>query len=82
MNNAQKRQALAVALLFMFAWHSGSFAQSGPAAKTEVVMLGTGTPLPDPDRSGASTAICDSPLGTQGFAWEIGAFVSRDGCKS
>jgi hypothetical protein len=77
MNNAQKRQALAVALLFIFAWHSGSFAQSGPAAKTEVVMLGSGTPLPDPDRS-PSTAVCDSPLGTQSFAWEIGAFVSRD----
>ncbi|HVS86640.1 MAG TPA: MBL fold metallo-hydrolase, partial [Candidatus Acidoferrum sp.] len=34
-----------------------SFAQSAPTTKTQVVMLGTGTPLPDPDRSGPSTAI-------------------------
>jgi ribonuclease BN (tRNA processing enzyme) len=57
MSNTRKRQALAVTLLFVFACHSGSLAQSGLAAKTEVVMLGTGTPLPDPDRSGPSTAI-------------------------
>jgi ribonuclease BN (tRNA processing enzyme) len=28
-----------------------------PIAKTQIVMLGTGTPSPDPDRSGAATAI-------------------------
>src|SRR5260370_4928602 len=57
MSNARKRQVLAVILLFVFAWHSASFAQSAPATKTQVVMLGTGTPLPDPQRSGPSTAI-------------------------
>jgi ribonuclease BN (tRNA processing enzyme) len=57
MSNAYKRQAPAVALLFVFAWHSASFAQSAPATKTQVVMLGTGTPLPDPDRLGPSTAV-------------------------
>ena len=57
MSNTGKRQVLAVTLLFVFAWGSGSLAQSGPAAKTRVVMLGTGTPLPDPDRSGPSAAI-------------------------
>src|ERR1043166_1952407 len=57
MSNARKRQVLSVTLLFVFACHSGFFAQSGPAAKTEFVMLGTGTPLPDPDRCGPSTAI-------------------------
>jgi uncharacterized protein YggE len=57
MSNTRKQQVLAVTLLFVFACHSGSLAQSGPAAKTEVIMLGTGTALPDPDRSGPSTAI-------------------------
>ena len=53
MGNARKRQVLAVVtLLFVFAWHSASFAQSAPATKTQVVMLGTGTPLPDPDQPG------------------------------
>ncbi len=43
MGNARKRQLLAVVtLLFVFAWHSASFAQSAPATKTQVVMLGTG----------------------------------------
>jgi ribonuclease BN (tRNA processing enzyme) len=57
MSDARKGQALAVILLFGFAWRSASFAQSAPATNTQVVMLGTGTPLPDPDRSGPSTAI-------------------------
>jgi hypothetical protein len=57
MSSARKRQVLAVPLLFMFAWHSASFAQSALATKTQVVMLGTGTPLPDPDRLGPSTAV-------------------------
>ena len=57
MGNARKRQVLAVTLLFVFAWHSASLAQSESATNTQVVMLGTETPLPDPDRSGPSTAI-------------------------
>src|SRR5260370_41229282 len=57
MSRACKRQVLAVTVLFIFAWHSASLAQSALATKTQVVMLGTGTPLPDPDRSGPSTAI-------------------------
>ena len=63
MGNVRKRQVLGVVtLLFVFAWRSASFAQSAPATKTQVVMLGTGTPLPDPDRSGPSTAIVpDTP---------------------
>ena len=28
-----------------------------PATRTKVVLLGTGTPVPDPDRSGPATAI-------------------------
>lgn len=34
-----------------------AFAQSPGSEKTQVVMLGTGTPLPDPARSGPATAI-------------------------
>ena len=35
----------------------GALPVRGEAGKTRVVMLGTGTPLPDPDRSGPSIAI-------------------------
>jgi len=57
MSNVCKRQVLTVILLFAFAWHSASLAQSSPIIETQIVMLGTGTPLPDPQRSGPSTAI-------------------------
>jgi len=57
MSKAGKRQVFAVTVLFIFAWHSASLAQSAMATKTQVVMLGTGTPLPDPDRAGPSTAV-------------------------
>jgi ribonuclease BN (tRNA processing enzyme) len=57
MSNACKRQVLTVTLLFVLAWHSASLAQSAPMIETQVAMLGTGTPLPDPQRSGPSTAI-------------------------
>jgi ribonuclease BN (tRNA processing enzyme) len=36
---------------------SGSIAVGQSSGATQVVFLGTGTPLPDPDRSGPSTAI-------------------------
>jgi len=58
MSNARKRQVLAVILLFVFAWHSASFTQSAPATKTQVVMLGTGTPLPDPPAFGTLNRNC------------------------
>jgi hypothetical protein len=59
MRNARKCQVLAVILFFVFRWDSASFAQSAATTKTQVVMLGTGTPLPDPQRSGPSTVIED-----------------------
>jgi ribonuclease Z len=68
MGNVCKRQVLAVVtLLFMFA-------QSAPATKTQVVMLGTGTPLPDPDRSGPSTAIV---VNGTGYIVDAGTGVVR-----
>jgi ribonuclease BN (tRNA processing enzyme) len=57
MSNCRKWIAVAGTLLFLVAWDFVSHAQSSPAMKTQIVMLGTGTPLPDPDRSGPSTAI-------------------------
>jgi len=74
MSNARKRQVPALGLLFLFAWYSASFAQSAPATKTQVVMLGTGTPLPDPQRSGPSTAIV---LNDMPYIVDAGAGVLR-----
>jgi ribonuclease BN (tRNA processing enzyme) len=48
---------LAVTLFLAFGSNSMYFEQHAPTTKTQIVMLGTGTPLPDPDRSGPSTAI-------------------------
>jgi ribonuclease BN (tRNA processing enzyme) len=53
----QKRSAVGLTVLFLFTWYGISRAQDKAVAKTQVVLLGTGTPLPDPDRSGPSTAI-------------------------
>jgi ribonuclease BN (tRNA processing enzyme) len=48
---------LAVTVLLLFAFRDISRAQTNALPRTQVVLLGTGTPLPDPDRSGPSTAI-------------------------
>src|SRR6266568_1300572 len=48
---------LAVTVLLLFAFRDISHAQTNAIPITQVVLLGTGTPLPDPDRSGPSTAI-------------------------
>ena len=50
-----KWDELAAAIL-CFAALQG-FCQGVPAARTQVVMLGTGTPYADPDRSGPATAV-------------------------
>ena len=44
-------------LFFLSGFTASSPPQSPPAAGTQVVLLGTGTPGADPDRSGAATAI-------------------------
>jgi ribonuclease BN (tRNA processing enzyme) len=49
--------ALALALLILFGYHRTVQAQTKAAPKTQIVMLGTGTPLPDPNRFGPCTAI-------------------------
>ena len=53
----KKRRALGLTVLFLFIWHGILLAQSAPTQKTQIVLLGTGTPAPDPERSGPSTAI-------------------------
>jgi ribonuclease BN (tRNA processing enzyme) len=53
----RKRGAVGITVLFLFTWYGISQAQNEAMPKTQVVLLGTGTPLPDPDRSGPSTAI-------------------------
>src|SRR5262244_1451189 len=54
----QRRLAIAMFQLF-FLLSSMAYSQSGAnhAAKTQIVLLGTGHPVPDPDRSGPATAI-------------------------
>src|ERR1051326_2093166 len=46
-----------VTALLYFAAAAGAFAQANPATHTQVVILGTGTPVPNPDRSGPSVAV-------------------------
>ena len=49
-------RAFAVMLLILTS-HWPAMAQDKAAPQTQVVLLGTGTPLPDPERSGPCTAI-------------------------
>jgi len=37
--------------------HTISQAQTKPIPKTQIVLMGTGTPIPDPERAGPCTAI-------------------------
>src|SRR5438874_6902343 len=49
-------RALAVIVLISTI-HWAALAQNEAAPQTRIVLLGTGTPLPDPERSGPCTAI-------------------------
>ena len=53
----QKQSAMGLAVLFLFACYGFARAQSKDTSKTQIVLLGTGTPAPDPEHSGPSTAI-------------------------
>ena len=53
----RKGAILGLPLLFLFTWQAISPAHGKAVPKTQVVFLGTGTPLPDPERAGPSTAI-------------------------
>jgi ribonuclease BN (tRNA processing enzyme) len=47
---------------------------AGQSARTQVVMLGTGTPIPDPDRSGPAVAIV---VDSVAYLFDAGAGVVR-----
>ena len=48
--------------------------QSQPAGRTQIVLLGTGTPIPDPDRSGPAVAIV---VDSVAYLFDAGAGVMR-----
>ena len=51
------RTALACSAILTGSLTAQQQASPAPASKTQVVLLGTGNPFPDPDRSGPATAI-------------------------
>ncbi|MBZ5683909.1 MAG: MBL fold metallo-hydrolase [Acidobacteriia bacterium] len=53
----QKHCAKGLTVLFLFAWYGFAQAPRKETSKTQIVLLGTGTPAPDPEHSGPSTAI-------------------------
>jgi ribonuclease BN (tRNA processing enzyme) len=55
--NRQKFTAAGLSALFFLTWSGIPQTQNKTTPKTQIVLLGTGTPLPDPDRSGPCTAI-------------------------
>ena len=48
---------MGLAVLLLFAWYVFAQTQGRQTSKTQIVLLGTGTPAPDPEHSGPSTAI-------------------------
>jgi ribonuclease BN (tRNA processing enzyme) len=71
---SDKLHAFAVTLVFVLFGQSAFHAQAGPTKQTQVVMLGAGTPLPDPSRSGPSTAIV---VGVNAYLIDAGTGVVR-----
>jgi ribonuclease BN (tRNA processing enzyme) len=51
------RESLALGILCLFVGAAAAQTTASPATHTQVVVLGTGTPEPYPDRAGASVAI-------------------------
>jgi ribonuclease BN (tRNA processing enzyme) len=49
--------AIVCSVIFAASLAAQQQASPGPPSKTQVVLLGTGNPFPDPDRSGPATAI-------------------------
>jgi hypothetical protein len=69
--------AVGVALwivIFAAAVSAQQIPDKGPASKTQVVLLGTGNPFPDPDRSGSATAIV---VNGSAYLVDFGAGVVR-----
>ena len=53
----QKHSVMGLTALYFLAWYGFAQAQGKETSKTQIVLLGTGTPAPDPEHSGPSTAI-------------------------
>lgn len=53
----RKRMTLTPVFLVLSFWQLAPSSQHQVVTTTQVVMLGTGTPLPNPDRAGPSTAV-------------------------
>lgn len=53
----REHKAVLATVLFLFTSYGVAQPQNKAMPKTQIVLLGTGTPLPDPDRSGPSTAV-------------------------
>ncbi len=70
------RRLASLVSLFLVAWRADVRADAKPdaQAKTEVVLLGTGMPRPDPNRSGPATAIV---IGDRTFLFDAGPGVER-----
>jgi ribonuclease BN (tRNA processing enzyme) len=66
--------ALALLAVGVEAQQSESQVTKGRPIRTKVVLLGTGTPIPDPDRSGPSTAIV---VGNSAYLVDFGPGVVR-----
>jgi len=77
--NACKRRLIATAVAFWILILASSAAaqqtpNKTPESKTQVVLLGTGNPFPDPDRSGPATAIV---VNGSAYLVDFGAGVVR-----
>ena len=60
--------------LIIFAWCGVAREQGDSIRKTQIVFLGTGTPLPDPQRSGPSTAVV---VNDRAYIFDVGTGVVR-----
>jgi hypothetical protein len=57
MSTTRRTISVVASTLLLFSWHVVSQTRSKAALHTQIVLLGTGTPLPDPERAGPSTGI-------------------------
>ena len=73
-SRTNRLEAFAATFVLILIGQTMSGSQAITTEKTRVVMLGTGTPLPDPTRSGPSTAIV---VGTKAYIIDAGTGTVR-----
>ena len=69
-----KRFAIGIVVCSFWLVAVGQTGAPQPARGVQVVLLGTGTPLPDPERSGPSTAVV---AGGRAYIFDAGTGVVR-----